>query len=74
MKVKFLNLRKFFTIFGMVGAAPAAKTFTLLTSDGIKESVKSAANISDAAKTPWKELSMPGKSSPGCGRVIGACS
>lgn len=61
MNLNFLNRRKFFTILGMGGAALAAKPIRIVASGKMQESAKPVTNISDAAKIPRNEFSMPGK-------------
>ena len=61
MKRKSLTRRRFFTILGATGAVLAAKPLTAEATDISQPKPKPATNIADAAKTPRKPDSMPGK-------------
>ncbi|MCX6330652.1 MAG: DUF362 domain-containing protein [Bacteroidia bacterium] len=61
MKRSSLNRRKFFTLLGAGSAALVVKPLIGLASEKEQAKPKPATNIKDAAKTPRKPESMPGK-------------
>ncbi len=61
MKGNSLNRRKFFTILGAGSAVLATGSLKGLASNGFRETAKPSTNISEAARTPRNQNSMPGK-------------
>ncbi len=58
---KSLNRRRFFTLLGAGGASLAARPLLAIETADKQEQAKPVTNISDAAKTGRKPISMPGK-------------